>query len=223
LRRYHSEDCNSANSSITSIAGGYTPLNDPPQGEILVSGPNVSPGYWKQPEKTAEDFITINGVRYFATGDIGEMREDGSLLIIGTYCHVFSKKLLVFGRPLMKCSDRKKDLVKLQHGEYVSLAKIETALLNCPLVDNLCVYGSSLQAYVVALVVPNRKHLMKIADELGEETSDWKKLCSNEKVIAVFKRQLDEHAMKMPAVFSACFEYGIFRVRHAPSITGCHF
>uniref|UniRef100_A0A915BKV0 long-chain-fatty-acid--CoA ligase n=1 Tax=Parascaris univalens TaxID=6257 RepID=A0A915BKV0_PARUN len=154
--------------------GGYTPLNDPPQGEILVSGPNVSPGYWKQPEKTAEDFITINGVRYFATGDIGEMREDGSLLII----------------------DRKKDLVKLQHGEYVSLAKIETALLNCPLVDNLCVYGSSLQAYVVALVVPNRKHLMKIADELGEETSDWKKLCSNEKVIAVFKRQLDEHAMK---------------------------
>lgn len=65
------------------FSAGYTPFNNPPQGEILVSGPNVSPGYWKQPEKTAEDFIVIDGVRYFATGDIGEFREDGSLLIIG--------------------------------------------------------------------------------------------------------------------------------------------
>ncbi|VDM44287.1 unnamed protein product, partial [Toxocara canis] len=154
--------------------GGYTPLNDPPQGEILVSGPNVSPGYWKQPEKTAEDFVMINGVRYFATGDIGEMREDGSLLII----------------------DRKKDLVKLQHGEYVSLAKIETALLNCPLVDNICVYGNSFQTYMVALVVPNRKHLMRIADEAGEDSSDWVALCRNTNVIQEFKRQLDEHAAK---------------------------
>lgn len=92
LRSHHSEDYYGANSNITSIAGGYTPLNDPPQGEILVSGPNVSPGYWKQPEKTAEDFITINGARYFATGDIGEMREDGSLLIIGTYSMFSAKK-----------------------------------------------------------------------------------------------------------------------------------
>ncbi|VDK33502.1 unnamed protein product, partial [Anisakis simplex] len=105
--------------------------------------PTISPGYWKQPEKTAEEFVTIDGVRYFATGDIGEMREDGSLLII----------------------DRKKDLVKLQHGEYVSLAKVETALLNCPLVDNICVYGNSLQEYLVALIVPNQKHLTRIADE----------------------------------------------------------
>lgn len=75
-------------------------------------------------------------------------------------------QLLILDRLLMKCLDRKKDLVKLQHGEYVSLAKIETALLICPLVDNICVYGSSLQAYVIALVVPNRKHLMKIADEV---------------------------------------------------------
>lgn len=41
-------------------------------------------------------------MRYFCTGDIGEMREDGSIAII----------------------DRKKDLVKLAHGEYVALAKV---------------------------------------------------------------------------------------------------
>lgn len=42
-------------------------------------------GYWKQPEKTAEDFVVIDGVRYFATGDIGEVREDGSFKIIGIF------------------------------------------------------------------------------------------------------------------------------------------
>lgn len=40
------------------------------------------------------------------------------------------------------CSlDRKKDLVKLQAGEYVSLAKVEAALKNCPLIDNICAYA----------------------------------------------------------------------------------
>lgn len=41
-------------------------------------------------------------------------------------------------------SDRKKDLVKLQAGEYVSLAKVEAALKNCPLIDNICVYANRL-------------------------------------------------------------------------------
>lgn len=38
--------------------------------------------------------------------------------------------------------DRKKDLVKLQAGEYVSLGKVEAVLKNCPLVDNICVYAN---------------------------------------------------------------------------------
>ncbi|TNN35261.1 Long-chain-fatty-acid--CoA ligase 3 [Liparis tanakae] len=38
---------------------------------------------------------------------------------------------------------RKKDLVKLQAGEYVSLGKVESMLKNCPLVDNICAYANS--------------------------------------------------------------------------------
>ncbi|CAI5445017.1 unnamed protein product [Caenorhabditis angaria] len=154
--------------------GGYSPFNDPPQGEILISGENVSLGYWKQPEKTAEDFIMYKGKRYFATGDIGQKRDDGSLLVI----------------------DRKKDLVKLQHGEYVSLAKVECALLNCPIVDNICVYGSGLEDSVVALVVPNQKHLEKIAEEEGVDSKDLKTMCEHPKVVAAFKKQLDAHSTK---------------------------
>ena len=36
---------------------------------------------------------------------------------------------------------RKKDLVKLQSGEYVSLGKVEALLKTCSLVENICVYG----------------------------------------------------------------------------------
>ena len=41
--------------------------------------------------------------------------------------------------------DRKKDLVKLQLGEYVSLGKVEAQLKTHPLVENICVYGDSYQ------------------------------------------------------------------------------
>ncbi|KAL6727052.1 hypothetical protein Aduo_008967 [Ancylostoma duodenale] len=171
--------------------GGYSPFSDPPQGEILITGENVSPGYFKQPDKTAEEFIDYKGKRYFCTGDIGQKRKDGSIIIV----------------------DRKKDLVKLQHGEYVSLAKVECALLNCPIIDNVCVYGCSLEANTIALVVPNQKHLEKIAEEVGEQSRDLKTMCRNEKITAEFLKRLNEHAKKsklskieMPIAIHLCEE-----------------
>ena len=66
--------------------GGYTSKDKPnPRGEILIGGGNVTMGYYKNPEKTAEDFTTINGLRYFCTGDIGEFCPDGTMKIIGMY------------------------------------------------------------------------------------------------------------------------------------------
>jgi len=46
---------------------------------------------------------------------------------------------------ICRVSDRKKDLVKLQHGEYISLSRVETALKMCPLVDQICVHANSTQ------------------------------------------------------------------------------
>lgn len=43
---------------------------------------------------------------------------------------------------LICCEDRKKDLVKLQAGEYVSLGKVEAVLKNCSLIDNICAYAN---------------------------------------------------------------------------------
>jgi len=66
-------------------------------------------------------------------------------------------------------TDRKKDLVKLQGGEYVSLGKVESQLKTCPVVDNICVYGNPFHMYTIALVVPNRHHLIDMAKKLDIE------------------------------------------------------
>jgi len=66
-------------------------------------------------------------------------------------------------------TDRKKDLVKLQGGEYVSLGKVESQLKTCPVVDNICIYGNPFHMYTIALVVPNRHHLIDMAKKLSIE------------------------------------------------------
>ncbi|XP_075717535.1 fatty acid CoA ligase Acsl3 [Rhinoderma darwinii] len=138
--------------------GGYFITDKPfPRGEILIGGPNVTMGYYKNERKTKEDFLVDkNGQRWFCTGDIGEFHSDGCLKII----------------------DRKKDLVKLQAGEYVSLGKVEAALKNLPIVDNICAYASSDQSYVIGFVVPNQKELLKLAEKKGVQGS-VESLCNN--------------------------------------------
>jgi fatty-acyl-CoA synthase len=46
-------------------------------GEIIVNGPQVFEGYWNDPAKTGEAFTEIDGKRFFRTGDLGYMDEDG--------------------------------------------------------------------------------------------------------------------------------------------------
>jgi len=146
---------------------GYSPHNDSPQGEVLIHGDNVGIGYFKNEAKTAEEFIKIDNKRYFATGDIGEFREDGSLKII----------------------DRKKDLIKLSHGEYISLGKVETTLMTHPIVDNIAVYGDSQKDFLIGLVVPNKKNLEKLAKENGVSGS-WEELCKNEELTEALTKDL---------------------------------
>ncbi|KFQ36926.1 PREDICTED: long-chain-fatty-acid--CoA ligase 4 isoform X1 [Merops nubicus] len=156
--------------------GGYTNKDKPnPRGEIIIGGPNVSMGYFKNEEKTTEEFsIDENGQRWFCTGDIGEFHPDGCLQII----------------------DRKKDLVKLQAGEYVSLGKVEAALKNCPLIDNICAYAKSDQSYVISFVVPNQKKLTAVAEQKGI-SGTWADICNNPTMEAEILQEIKEVANKM--------------------------
>jgi len=102
-----------------------------PRGEVHLGGPQVTQGYFEEPEKTEEAFYTdAEGTRWMRTGDIGEIFPDGALKII----------------------DRKKDLVKLAGAEYVSFGKLEPMLRDSEHVDNAMVYADSEKSYCVAVV-----------------------------------------------------------------------
>ena len=125
---------------------GYTTDDAPnPRGEICVKGPTVFQGYYKQPDKTAEAFDGDVAAGWLHTGDIGEWRPDGTLRII----------------------DRKKSLFKLAQGEYVAPDRIENVLVLARGVAQAFVHGDSLQACVVAVVVPDRDALNKWAETEG--------------------------------------------------------
>ena len=68
--------------------GNYNVNDYPnPRGEIHVGGENVAVGYYKQPEKTREDFYEENGRWWFRTGDIGQFTPNGTLKVI-TKCAI---------------------------------------------------------------------------------------------------------------------------------------
>lgn len=155
--------------------GNYRVTNKPyPQGEIVVGGTSVSKGYYKLPGKTDEDFFEEDGQRWFRTGDIGEVHPDGVLKII----------------------DRKKDLVKLQAGEYVSLGKVESELKTCAVVENICVYGDSTKQNTVALIVPNPQVLDEIAERQGIKGMEFEELCSSPVMEKAVVHELAEHGKK---------------------------
>ncbi|KAL2317800.1 hypothetical protein Fmac_031676 [Flemingia macrophylla] len=143
--------------------GGYLTNDSPmPRGEIVIGGPNVTLGYFKNEEKTKELYkVDERGMRWFYTGDVGRIHPDGCLEII----------------------DRKKDIVKLQHGEYVSLGKVEAALIVSPFVDNILVHADPFHSYCVALVVGSQSALEEWASEKGISDFNFSELCEKEETV----------------------------------------
>lgn len=154
--------------------GGYTASDKPmPRGEIVIGGQSVTVGYFKNEEKTKEVYkVDEKGMRWFYTGDIGRFHPDGCLEII----------------------DRKKDIVKLQHGEYISLGKVEAALASSHYVDNIMVYADPYHNYCVALVVPSHSNLEKWAGESGIEYKSFSELCDKAEAVKEVQGSLTKAA-----------------------------
>ena len=79
--------------------------------------------------------------------------------------------------------DRKKDLVKLSHGEYVSLGKVEASLKQSKYVENCCAYGDSQETHIVLLVVPVQGAVEELASSLGLSGS-FEDHCVNKDVVS---------------------------------------
>ncbi|KAG8364503.1 hypothetical protein BUALT_Bualt18G0004000 [Buddleja alternifolia] len=150
--------------------GGYTILDKPmPRGEVIVGGASVTAGYFNNDAKTEEVYkVDERGIRWFYSGDVGQFHPDGCLEII----------------------DRKKDIVKLQHGEYISLGKVEAALISSSLVDSIMVYADPFNNFCVALVVPSRQVLERWAHESGIKYEEFSDLCEKAEAINEVQQSL---------------------------------
>ena len=111
-----------------------------------------------------------------------------------------------------------KDLVKLQHGEFVSLSKVETVLKMSPLVDQICIHAHSSQSVCIALVVPNQKRLTEVAEKIGVKDKSFEELCSDDKVTKEVLKQLAEVGRKGNRAFAS----NNLGFRPGPTQTGLH-
>jgi long-chain acyl-CoA synthetase len=109
-------------------------------GELLVRGPTVTPGYFENPEATRE---AIDPEGWFHTGDLGTIDADGCLFITG----------------------RKEDIFNCSDGSNIYPGSIELLLENEPFVRQAILLGDR-RPFIAALIVPDKK---KIAGELHKE------------------------------------------------------
>ena len=136
-------------------------------GEILVKGPNVMLGYYKDEEKTREA-IDENG--YFHTGDKGCFDEDG----------------------LLKITGRIKEIFKTSMGKYVSPVLIENKIKESPFIGEMLVIGEG-QKFAAALIYPNFEHLKSWCNIKGIPYTTDEEMIQSKDIIMRFRKEIDKY------------------------------
>ncbi|HLW30744.1 MAG TPA: long-chain fatty acid--CoA ligase [Aequorivita sp.] len=132
-------------------------------GEILVKGPNIFKGYYKDPVQTAE--AIKDG--FFHTGDIGEICADGFLSI----------------------TDRKKAIFKTSGGKYVAPAMIENIMKQSPFIEQIMVIGEGYKM-PAALIQVNEAYVADWAKKQQHPITD---VPTDIKLIAEIQKDIDVH------------------------------
>ena len=144
-------------------------------GEILVKGPNVFQGYYKNEEATRETIVD----GWLHTGDIGEIDEDGFIKITG----------------------RKKDIIITAGGKNITPANLENEIKQHPLVSQCVVVGDR-RPYLVALVTLDPEEAVAYAKEHGLP-EDPEQLAANDdvrKAIEAHVEQINEKFARVEQV-----------------------
>ena len=119
------------------------------QGEIIMHGPEVFQGYWKRPDATAQAFIEFEGKKFFRSGDLGRMDEDGYFFL----------------------TDRLKRMINAS-GFKVWPAEVEALMFRHPAIQEACIISTQ-DAYrgesVKAVVVLRATH----KDTTEQQMIDW--------------------------------------------------
>lgn len=137
-------------------------------GEILVKGPNVMKGYYKD-EKQTQEVFTQDG--FLRTGDIGQLDQDGFLII----------------------TDRKKQLFKTSGGKYIAPQRIEIELMKSPFIEHVIVIGDG-EKMPAALIQPDFNYVKSWLNhkEIEYKDDSLKGLSSHADVINRIQQDVDK-------------------------------
>ena len=135
-------------------------------GEVLLRGPIVMDGYWQNNAANAEVF---DGERWFMTGDLGKLDDDGFLYIVG----------------------RKKEIIVTAGGKNVAPAVLEDRLRSHPLVSQCMVVGDN-QPFIAALVTIDPDALKVWVANNKKDGASINDLINDPDLIAVVQTAVDE-------------------------------
>lgn len=133
-------------------------------GEILLRGPNIFKGYYRDTKGTEE---AIDSQGWFHTGDIGEIDGEGFLRI----------------------TDRKKDLIVTSGGKKVAPQIIENLLKGDPLISQAMVIGDR-QRHLMALIALDQERLREWAGEEGLDFRSGEEIANHPRVQALVKERI---------------------------------
>ncbi|CAM3913055.1 AMP-dependent synthetase/ligase [Mesobacillus zeae] len=139
-------------------------------GEILVKGPSIMKGYYRNEEATAEQFSD----GWFRTGDIGTLDDDGYLTIV----------------------DRKKRLLILSTGKNVAPQHIENAINQSSYIENSVILGHN-QKYIIAVISPDQVNLRDWAERHGVEAVSRQELIQHPKVQERIEKEMKTLTVKL--------------------------
>ncbi len=134
-------------------------------GEILMKGPNLMLGYYKDPERTKE---VIDEDGWFHTGDIGVLLEHN----------------------ILKITDRKKEMFKLSTGKYVAPQAVENIFKESNFIEQIMVVGAG-EKYAAAIICPAFEYLHDWCSIHHIKFRDNKDLIQNPKVIERYQKEVD--------------------------------
>jgi len=135
-------------------------------GEVLLRGPIVMDGYWQNNAANAEVF---DGERWFMTGDLGKLDDEGFLYIVG----------------------RKKEIIVTAGGKNVAPAVLEDRLRSHPLVSQCMVVGDN-QPFIAALVTIDPDALKAWVANNKKDGASINDLINDPDLIAVVQTAVDE-------------------------------
>ncbi len=145
--------------------------------EILVSGPSVFQGYYKDPQATAKAlYVDEEGRRWFRTGDAGYLDEDGHLIYL----------------------DRMKDMITLASGEKYSPQYIEGRLKFSPYVRDVMSIGGEDKPFVTALITIDFENVGRWAERRGLAYTTFVDLSQKPEVYQLIRKDVEAVNRTLP-------------------------